>query len=386
MVEGERRLLTINNVGALVFGPGAVLRCAEDLAARGARSVFLVTTPPTRFLCDPLIEALTAAGCAVRVWQDLVGEPTIAEFHAALAAAREAGVDAVVGFGGGSAMDVAKLVAALLDGRQTIHQAIGVDRLAGRALWVGCIPTTAGTGSEVTPIAILGDEDEDLKKGVVSRHLVPDAAYLDPLLTVSMPPAVTAATGIDALTHCIEAYANRFAHPLADTWALAGIDLIARHLARACADGQDIDARSAMLRASLYGGMCLGPVNTAAVHALAYPLGGEFHVAHGVANGLLLPHVLSFNAVTSPDRYADIARALGAPATGSALTQAMAGIDRVFELCRQCGVPGQMRHYGVDQADIPRMAKAAMTVTRLLERNLRVVTEADAVRIYEAAW
>lgn len=386
MVEGERRLLTIDNVRALVFGPGAVLRCAEDLKARGSRSVFLVTTRPTRFLCDSLVDALRSNGCAVTVWQDLAGEPTIAEFQAALASARAVGADAVVGLGGGSAMDVAKLVAALFDGRQAIADVLGVDRLAGRSLWVGCIPTTAGTGSEVTPIAILGDEDEDLKKGVVSRHLTPDAAYLDPLLTVSMPPRVTAATGIDALTHCIEAYANRFAHPLADVWALEGVRLIGRYLARAVEDGQDFEARSGMMRASLYGGLCLGPVNTAAVHALAYPLGGEFHVAHGVANGLLLPHVLRFNAEASPSRYADIAEALGASAAGGPAAQAAAGIERVAELCRRCGVPAQMRGYGVAQADIPRMAKAAMTVTRLLERNLREVKEADALRIYEAAW
>ncbi|MGZ6010361.1 MAG: iron-containing alcohol dehydrogenase [Caulobacteraceae bacterium] len=386
MADGDRRLLTIDNVGRLVFGPGAALRCADDLDARGVRAVFLVTTPPTRFLCDPLIEALRARGCAVAVWQDMAGEPTLAEFHRALAAAREAGAQAVIGLGGGSAMDVAKLVAALFDGRQAIADVLGVDRLEGRALWVGCIPTTAGTGSEVTPIAILGDEDEDLKKGVVSRHLVPDAAYLDPTLTLSMPAAVTAATGIDALTHCIEAYANRFAHPVVDVWALEGIRLIARHLPRACANGRDLEARSGMMRASLYGGLCLGPVNTAAVHALAYTLGGEFHVAHGVANGLLLPHVLRFNTEASPERYAEVARALGAQAEGGHEAQAAAGIERVFALCRQCGIPDQMRHYGVDQADIPRMAKAAMSVTRLLERNLREVTEADAVRIYEAAW
>ena len=386
MVGGERRLLTIDNVGALVFGPGAALRCADDLKARGSRSVFLVTTPPTRFLSEPLVAALEAGGCRVCMWQDLAGEPTIPEFRSALAAARDAKADAVIGLGGGSAMDVAKLVAALFDSRQEIEEVLGVDRLSGRALWVGCIPTTAGTGSEVTPIAILGDQDEDLKKGVVSRHLVPDAAYLDPPLTVSMPPAVTAATGIDALTHCIEAYANRFAHPVVDAWALEGVRLVGRYLARAVEDGQDLEARSAMMRASLYGGLCLGPVNTAAVHALAYPLGGEFHVAHGVANGLLLPHVLRFNAEASPERYADIAEALEARAAGGAASRAAAGIEMVSALCRRCGVPDQMRRYGVKQADIPRMAKSAMTVTRLLERNLREVREADAMRIYEAAW
>ena len=386
MGDGLGQLLTIDNVGSLNFGAGAALKCATDLRERGARSVFLVTTPPTLSLCSPLIEALKEAGCRVTIWDAMAGEPTIPEFLDALAVARDSAIDAVIGIGGGSAMDVAKLVAALADGQQRIEDAIGVDRLAGRALWVGCIPTTAGTGSEVTPIAILGDEDADLKKGVVSRHLVPDAAYLDPLLTVSMPKVVTASTGLDALTHCIEAYANHFAHPLVDVFALAGIRLIAGALERAFEDGADLEARGAMMRASLYGGLCLGPVNTAAVHALAYPLGGEFHIAHGMANALLLPHVLRFNLEAAPGRYADIARALGVTDSGDDLKDAEAGIERVVSLSERCGIKPGMRHFGIERSDIPHMASAAITVTRLLERNLRVVTEADAVGIYEAAW
>ncbi len=386
MTAIDSRLLRIDNVGSLNFGPGAAMRCAADLAERGAQSVFLVTTKPTLGLAEPLIEAIRATGAAVTIWHDMVGEPTFPEFRAALAAAWEVKADAVIGLGGGSAMDVAKLVAALADGAQRIEDVIGVDRLRGRALWLACIPSTAGTGSEVTPIAILGDEDEDLKKGTVSRHLVPDAAYLDPLLTVSMPPSVTAATGIDALTHCIEAYANRFSHPLVDVYALAGIALIAKYLVRAYADGQDVEAREGMLRASLYGGLCLGPVNTAAVHALAYPLGGEFHIARGMANALLLPHVLRFNLDAAPGRYADIAKALGVTPTGDDLADALEGIERVIALSRHCGIRPGMRHFGIDQAAIPRMATAAMSVTRLLERNPRTLEEQDAVRIYEAAW
>jgi alcohol dehydrogenase class IV len=381
----ERGLLRIDNVGSLNFGSGAALRCAADLEERGVRSVFLITTKPTLDLCTPLVEAMRAKGVAVTLWHDLAGEPTFPEFHVAMAAAREAKAEAVVGLGGGSAMDMAKLVAALFDGRQRVEEVIGVDKLNGRALPLYCIPTTAGTGSEVTPIAILGDEDEDLKKGAVSPHLVPDGAYLDPLLTVSMPPAVTAATGLDALTHCIEAYANRLSHPLVDVYALAGIALIADNLERAVKDGSDLDARAAMLRASLYGGLCLGPVNTGAVHALAYPLGGEFHIAHGVANSLLLPHVLRFNLEAAPERYASIARALGVENTGDHAADALRGVERVIELSDSCGIARQLSAFGIGDGDIPRMAKAAMSVTRLLERNPRTVTEQDCVEIYQAA-
>lgn len=385
MTQPSERLVTLFNVGSLTFGSGAGRRCAEDFAARGAKRIFIVTTPPTRGLCNPLLEVFGERNCEAMVWDGLKGEPTFDEFAEALSAARAFSADAVIGLGGGSSMDVAKLVAALFDGAQSIDEAIGVDLLKGRALPLACIPTTAGTGSEVTPIAILGDEKEDLKKGVVSRHLTPDAAYLDPLMTVTMPPAVTAATGFDALTHCIEAYANKFAHPIADIYALAGVSLIANNLERACNKGDDLAAREAMLLASLYGGMCLGPVNTAAVHALAYPLGGEFHIAHGVANALLLPHVLKFNLETEPARYAAIAKALGVSDTGDDFTTAQRGVDKIVELAKRCDVEQHMSTFGIGADAIPRMAKAAMTVTRLLERNPRPLTEHDAIGIYEAA-
>ncbi len=377
--------VTIHNVGTVRIGKGVVVHCADDFATLGVKSVFLVTTPPTRGLCAPLIAALEGRGIGVTVWDALTGEPTIEDFHAAMTQAKACNADGVVGLGGGSAMDVAKLVAALLDDRQALKDVIGVDLLTSRSLPLACVPTTAGTGSEVTPIAILGDEDEALKKGVVSKYLVPDFAYLDPELTVSMPRAVTASTGIDALTHCIEAYANKFAHPVIDVFALEGIRLIANHVERACADGTDLVAREAMLRASYYGGICLGPVNTAAVHALAYPLGGEFHIPHGVANSILLPHVLRFNLEAAPARYAEIGRALGVAEGSSDEATARAGIELIAALSGRIGIPAGLTGMGISANSIPHMAFSAMKVTRLLERNLRVVTEEDAVRIYEAA-
>lgn len=380
----ESRPIALVNVGTVRFGTDAALQCADDFASRGLRSAFLVTGAPTRTLCAPLVDACAGHGIAVTIFDSIAGEPTLTEFRAAMAAAKACAADCVIGLGGGSAMDVAKLVAALLDAPQSIDEVIGVDLLKGRALPLACIPTTAGTGSEVTPIAILEDEAADLKKGVVSAHLVPDYAYLDPALTVTMPRGVTASTGIDALTHCIEAFANKFAHPLVDMFALEGIRLIVANIERACADGSDLEARAAMLRASYYGGLCLGPVNTAAVHALAYPLGGEFHVPHGVANSILLPHVLRFNLEAAPARYAQVARALGV-APGDDLADARAGVERIAEISRRIGIAPGMSAYGISSNAIPHMAAAAMTVQRLLIRNLREVTEEDAARIYEAA-
>jgi alcohol dehydrogenase class IV len=384
-MQQAARSINLHQVRTLGFGAGCATQCADYLATHGARSVFIVTAPPILALCQPLRTELAKQGCAVTIWSDVQQEPTIADFNRTLGVAREAGADAVVGLGGGSAMDVAKLVAAFLQPGQALAESFGIGKLRGRAAKLVCLPTTSGTGSEVSPIAILLDEADELKKGVISEYLVPDAAFVDPLLAVSMPPGVTAATGMDALTHCIEAYANRLSHPVVDTWALEGIRLIAKHLARAVLHGDDLEARTALAQASLYGGLCLGPVNTAAVHALAYPLGGEFHVAHGVSNAVLLPHVLEFNLPAAPGRYAEIAVALGAERGADELDTARRGLQRVVELMRACRVPEHMAELGVPGSAIDRMARAAMTVTRLLERNVRTVTEADARDIYRRA-
>jgi alcohol dehydrogenase class IV len=356
------------------------------LLALGLSRAFIVTSPPIVGLVDPLADALKKGGASVTIYPEIATEPAIATFEAAMEAAREAKPDAVIGLGGGSAMDVAKLVAALYNGQQSVREVFGIGKLTSRTLHLACLPTTAGTGSEVSPNAILLDEADQLKKGVVSPHLVPDAAYVDPLLTLTLPPAVTAATGMDALTHCIEVYANRFAHPMIDLYALEGIRLIAANLLQAVENGDDVEARANMALGSLYGGLGLAPVNTAAVHALAYPLGGEFHVAHGVSNAVLLPHVLRFNLSAAPERYAQVALALGVEAGDSDLGTAQRGLDRLTELSRECGIPGGLSELGVPAEAIPRMAQSAMKVTRLLKNNLREVTVADAEAIYRAAY
>jgi len=368
------------------FGTGCATKCADDIIARGLKSVFVVTSPPTRSLVEPLAGKLQSSGVAVATYADIASEPSITHFESALKAARPVAPDAVVGLGGGSAMDVAKLVAALIDGRQSIKDVFGTDKLAGRSLYLACLPTTAGTGSEVSPNALLLDESENLKKGVVSPYLVPDVACVDPLLTLSVPPAVTAATGMDALIHCIETYANRFAHPLVDMYGLEGIRLITANLLTAVKNGNDVEARSNMAMGSLLGGLCLAPVNTAAVHALAYPLGSQFHIAHGVSNAVLLPHVLRFNLPAAAERYANIALAMGVTPGKTALETALRGIEQIEHLMRECGLPRGMRDLGVPEEAIPRMAEDAMKVQRLLKNNLREVTLADAEAIYRSAF
>ncbi|MDR3457415.1 MAG: iron-containing alcohol dehydrogenase [Verrucomicrobiae bacterium] len=375
--------ITLLQPPRIVFGNGCAANCVEVFAHRGAKRVLLVADKFVRPQLVSLVEALRRAGCEVVENGFVPPEPTRDFFESALLEARAARIDSVLGVGGGSVIDVAKLIAALARSPQKISEVFGINLLSARELPLVCLPTTAGTGAEVSPNAILLDAADELKKGVVSPHLVPDAAFIDPLLTLSVPPAVTAATGLDALTHCIEAYANKFAHPITDSYALRGITLIAANLLAAVNDGRNVEARAALALGSLYGGLCLGPVNTAAVHALSYPLGGKFHIAHGVANALLLPHVSRFNISAAPERYADISVALGLARNGAALTTAEHGVEFLSRLSRDCGVPQKLSELNIPRTAIPGLAKSAMQVTRLLKNNPRPVTEADAVKIYE---
>lgn len=379
------RPVTLRLPRLLSFGVGCIRDCSQALADAGAKRVAILTSPSVRAAARALQAELEAAGAEVTVLSDVPAEPDVTACERLRQTARGFRPGAVVGLGGGSVLDVAKLVAALHERAEPVSAFFGTGLVPPHATTLCCIPTTAGTGSEVSPNAILYDPADRLKKAVISPHLVPDIAIVDPQLTVSAPPALTAATGVDALVHCLEAYANRFAHPLVDVYALEGIRLIAANLPQAVRHGADLAARSAVAQGSLYGGLCLGPVNTAAVHALAYPLGSDFRLAHGLSNALLLPHVVRFNLPAAPSRYADIARALGVREAGSDATVAALGVDRLAELCTDCGIPAHLADVGVTAEAIPRLAAAAMRVTRLLKNNPREVTADDATQIYRAA-
>lgn len=379
-------VVTLQHPRRIVFGAGSAPRAAEEIAAMGATRVLVVTSPPVVPVAQGLLDACAKAHLGVTVCDGVDREPTVAMFRRALEQAKAVEPQAVVGVGGGSALDVAKAVAALWDSRQDITDAFGLDKLVARTTPLVCLPTTAGTGSEVSPNALLIDDADGRKKAVVSPYLVPDAAIVDPLLTVTMPPEVTAATGMDALVHCIEAYANVHAYPAVDLYALEGIRLIAGNLPRAVEHGDDVAARSAMSLGSLYGGLCLGPVNTAAVHALAYPLGEMFHLPHGLTNAVLLAEVMEFNLPAAPGRYAEVARALGAKAGRDDLETARRGIGAVRELSARCGLAKRLGQLGVPADAMGPMAQAAMKVTRLLVNNLRPLTQADAEDIYRKAY
>lgn len=378
--------ITIQQPQRIVFGSGCIAQFCEDYLKMGYKRLFILTAPPILPLIDGMLQTLHEAGVETRIYDRIMQEPSVTDFKNILAVAKEFCADSVIGVGGGSVLDICKLVAALIDSEQQVEDLFGIGFVARKGCWFACMPTTAGTGSEVSPNAILLDERDKLKKGIVSPYLIADVAYVDPQLTITVPAKITAETGMDALTHCIEAYTNKFAHPAIDMYALMGIKLIAGHLLRAVKDGNDLEAREALLLGSLYGGLCLGPVNTAAVHALSYPLGGEFHISHGLSNAILLPSVMKFNRSANLKKYAEVAIACGAPQGANDDETAQNGVDFITQLSKDCGIPTKLTEIGIPSEAVDHMAKAAMDVQRLLKNNPRPVTEADAKAIYESLY
>ncbi len=378
--------ITLLQPQKIVFGTGCIKTFVEDYLKLGHRRLFVLTAPPIIPLIEPTLAELKEHGVETEVLSNIVAEPSLNDFNNILEAARSFKADSVAGIGGGSVLDVAKLVAAFIDSDQKAEDCFGIGFIRKKGLWLACMPTTAGTGSEVSPNAILLDERDKLKKGIVSPYLLADAAYVDPTLTMTVPAKVTADTGMDALTHCIEAYTNKFAHPAADIYALQGIRLIAANLLRAVKDGSDIEAREALALGSLYGGLVLGPVNTAAVHALSYPLGGEFHIPHGLSNAILLPSVMKFNRPANLRKYAEVALACGVPAGKDDDETAQKGVDFICELSKAVGIPQKLSELNIPQSAVDGMAKAAMEIQRLLKNNPREVTEQDARDIYNSLY
>ncbi len=379
--------ITILQPSKIVFGTGCIDTFRDDYLALGHQRLFVLTAPPILPLIGPTIDSLKSKGIAIEICDQITAEPTIGDYNAIVDRARSFHADSVVGIGGGSVLDLAKLVATFIPNScQKAEDCFGTGIVNSRGLWFALLPTTAGTGSEVSPNAILLDENDHLKKGIVSPCLVADAAYVDPRLTWTVPSRVTADTGMDALTHCIEAYTNRFAHPAVDIYALQGIRLIAANLERAVSDGYDQEAREAMAFGSLYGGLCLGPVNTAAVHALSYPLGGEFHIPHGLSNAILLPSVMKFNRPANLKRYAEVAIAMGCEPGKDDNDTAQRGVDFIYRLAEAVGIPSSLTALDIPQSAVPAMAKAALKVQRLLKNNPREVTEQDARDIYNSLY
>jgi len=372
--------------GKLVFGNNTFTAMADDIIVWQPNRVFIATITPLLHQVNEWKQLLENASIECYIDTSIVNEPTFSDFEQLMQKVTSFNPDVVIGIGGGSVLDIAKLVAAQLDNEQQLRDYVGIGMLKGRSKKLVCVPATSGTGSEVSPNAILVDDADNQKKGIISPYLVPDVVYVDPLLTLSVPPSITAATGMDALTHCMEAYTNKFAQPLIDLFAYEGMQLIAANIENAVKNGNDSTAREKVALGSLYGGICLGPVNTAGVHALSYPLGSMYHLPHGLSNALLLPYVMAYNIPAATEKYAKVAIALGCAAASDDIETAQLGVQKIHALNTACGIPATLKEAGVQLNDIPVMAKEAMKIQRLLKNNPREITEKDAVAIFESAY
>ncbi|MFD0917397.1 iron-containing alcohol dehydrogenase [Pseudahrensia aquimaris] len=367
---------------------GATAKIGELMAAMGCKKVAFVTDKMILELglAQASLDGLKSAGVGVHIIDDVVADPPEAMILKAVEEAKAEGIDGVVSVGGGSSLDTAKLIAVLVGSDQPIEEMYGVGLVKGGRLPMVLAPTTAGTGSEVTPISIVTTGTNE-KKGVVSPQLLPDWAILDAELTVGLPAAVTAATGIDAMVHAIEAYTSKHKKNIvSDTLARQALDLLGANIHTACTNGGDRDARSNMLLGSMLAGMAFANAPVAAVHALAYPLGGHFHVPHGLSNALVLPYVLDFNMSEAAEQYAEIGPIIFPELAGKSAAAIGEGMVEGFKaMGPKLGMQSKLAEVGVNHNHLPMLAEDAMKQTRLLVNNPREMTYEAALDIYTQA-
>ncbi|MFC3050859.1 iron-containing alcohol dehydrogenase [Kordiimonas pumila] len=376
------------SVGSLVVEDGASARIAEIVRQRFVMQKVLLVTDVGLVklgLVKPVAAALEEKGVSVTIFDQVEADPSEMIVQQAITAAKSCAADVIIGFGGGSSLDVAKLVAVLAQSDQDLADIYGLDKVQARKVPLVQIPTTAGTGSEVTPISIITTAN-DTKMGVVDRHLLADIAILDATLTTGLPASITAATGIDAMVHAIEAYTSAIKkNPMSDALACGALKLLGDNIVLACKDGSNLTARRAMLTGAMMAGVAFTNAPVGAVHALAYPLGGRFHIPHGLSNALVLPHVLRFNALEAGDMYAELSTVIGLSGNTNE-TKTAAFIDWLESIADTVGIERQLRQMRIQETDVEGLAADAMRQTRLLVNNPREVTLADARAIYEAAW
>lgn len=372
---------------SVLVEPGCSSRIGELVKSLGCKSVLLVSDPGVKGagLLQAGLHGLEQNGVAVTLFTDVEADPPVHVIDAAVRLAVDEKIDGVVSIGGGSSMDVAKLVALLAVGEEKLDDIYGVGMVKGRRLPLVLAPTTAGTGSEVTPISIV-TTGEGEKKGVVSPVLLPDWAVLDAELTLGLPSTVTAATGIDAMVHAIEAYTSkRLKNSLSDSLAREALRLLGGNIHEVCRNGANCEARHNMLLGSMLAGMAFANAPVAAVHALAYPVGARFHVPHGLSNSLVLAEVMKFNARSAESHYSELAGILTPNAKGTVTDRTAALVNMLSALPVELGLPTRLRDVGIAAKDLDLLADDAMKQTRLLVNNPREVARSDAYAIYEAS-
>ena len=374
---------TFDTVPQIIFETGATARLGEVIGARMKRP-YVVTDKGVinAGLINDALKSLKDAGIDYHLFDGVEADPPAKVIKGAIDAARTFKADGVIGFGGGSSMDTAKLIAVLMNSDQQLEDIYGLDMVTGDRLPLALLPTTAGTGSEVTNISVV-TTDDDQKMGILSRQLYPDLAILDASLTFGLPRHVTAATGIDAMVHAIEAYTNiHRKNPVSDALAKEALRLLSTNLVRACEAPSDVAAREGMLLGAMLAGQAFTNSPVGAIHGMAYPLGGIFHVPHGLSNSLMMEPVLRFNAPKAAWQYAELADVVAPGVTGSNEERCNAFIEKMVELVTATGVERHLSQLGISHNDLPRMAEDAMKAARVLVNNPREVTYDDALAMY----
>ena len=382
-----QKLYQFQTANHLIAGPNSIEKVGEHLSLLGTevKSALIITQPSMKRLgfVEKLIHQLSNKGVSAYVNIDVLPEPTIENIEEVFQAISKEQYDVLIGFGGGSVLDATKILSVLQTNNQSIRELLGTDLVKNPGTPTILIPTTSGTGSEVTPNAIVTLPDEELKIGIVSKYLLPKLVVLDPVLTLSLPRPITAATGMDAFTHSLESFISNKSNLISDMVALESIRLISSSIIEAYQNGNSVEAREKMLVGSMYGGMALTSAGTAAVHALAYPLGGKFKIPHGVANSMLLPHVMEFNMDAIEDRLFLVAEPMGIKIEGFSKTEvAQKVVNRIVEWTNVLEIPQNLKEYGVKEEDVPGLALSASKVTRLLNNNPKEVSLKDMEGIY----
>ena len=384
---------TFNTTSGIRFGSGMSVSSSQEISKILGSNILFITDKDLMSLklTEPTLNQLKKFSSKVEIFEDVEADPSLKTLLKSIEIGKKMNATGVIGFGGGSSMDVAKLTSLILGSNENIEEAWGVSNAKGPRLPLVLVPTTAGTGSEVTPISIITVGEEE-KKGVSSPIILPDVAILDPDLTIGLPAHTTAATGIDAMVHAIEGYAsaNKNNNPISKMLSIEALKLLGGSIEKAVFDGSNIEARGNMLIGAMLAGKSFANSPVAAVHALAYPIGGTFHVSHGLSNSLVLPYVLRFNSADNKATkdYAELAPYVFPDININQGSQAVCSefIDRMESLSKKLGLPQKLREVNIPKEACIKMAKDAMKQTRLLVNNPREVTEKDALNIYESAW
>ena len=381
-----------NTRPGLRYGSGQSKDCCKEISNKLGQSILFITDKGLMSLglTEQTLKELKKIS-SVEIFDDVEADPSKKTLLKAIEVGKKIKATGVIGFGGGSSMDVAKLTALILGSGENLEEAWGVANAKGPRLPLVLIPTTAGTGSEVTPVSIITVGEEE-KKGVSSSIILPDLAILDPDLTLGLPAGTTAATGIDAMVHAIEAYASssKNNNPISKMLSIEALKLLGGSIEKAVFEGSNVEARGNMLIGAMLAGKAFANSPVAAVHALAYPIGGTFHVSHGLSNSLVLPYVLRFNSVDSKASkdYAELAPYVFPEIDTNRGAQSVCAefIDKLESLSKKLGLPQKLREVDIPKNACEKMAKDAMKQTRLLVNNPREVTEKDALNIYHSAW